>query len=141
MTPETAFAYANQIALLGWVVLAVGVVWRPALLRDIIAGQVIPALLATLYTALIVVFWAQTKGDFFTLAGIGALFAQPWILLAGWVHYLAFDLFIGAWIARDAAARGLPRGLMIAVLPLTFVFGPIGLLAWLGLRTAFAARG
>ena len=63
-----------------------------------------------------------------------SLFANPWLLLAGWVHYLAFDLFIGAWQVRDAKRTGLSHLLVVPCLVLTFLFGPIGLLLYLALR-------
>ncbi len=63
-----------------------------------------------------------------SLAAIGALFSHPVGLLTGWAHYLAFDLFVGAWIARDAAARGLGHAGTVPALLLTLMFGPLGLL-------------
>jgi hypothetical protein len=59
------------------------------------------------------------------------LFANDWALLAGWMHwmhYLAFDLFVGAWIAAETERANLSRLVLIPVLPLTFLFGPTGLL-------------
>ena len=70
--------------------------------------------------------WAGSQGDFGSLAGVASLFANPWLLLAGWVHYLAFDLMIGVMIARKTADEGLPRLILLPILPLTFLFGPIG---------------
>jgi hypothetical protein len=58
----------------------------------------------------------------------------PGLLAAGWVHYLAFDLFVGAWIAERGAALGLPHWQLVPVLLLTFMFGPAGLLAFILLR-------
>jgi Domain of unknown function (DUF4281) len=58
------------------------------------------------------------------------LFTSEWAALAGWVHYLAFDLLIGAWIARDVMSRGLSRWLLLPLLPLTFMFGPMGLVGF-----------
>ena len=59
------------------------------------------------------------------------LFENPWLLLAGWAHYLAFDLFIGGWEVRDAQRRGIPHLLVVPALVLTFLFGPAGLLLYL----------
>ena len=53
------------------------------------------------------------------------------LLLAGWVQYLAFDLFIGAWQVRDARTQGISHLLVIPCLLLTFLFGPAGLLHFL----------
>ena len=71
---------------------------------------------------------------------MSTLFGQPWLLLAGWVHYLAFDLFVGSWEVRDARERGIPHLAVVPCLALTFMFGPAGWLAYAGLRTAFAQR-
>jgi hypothetical protein len=76
------------------------------------------------------------EGSFSTLAGVAMLFSNPWILLAGWVHYLAFDLLIGTWEARDARERRVPHWLLIPCLFLTFMFGPVGWLLYMGVRLA-----
>ncbi len=57
------------------------------------------------------------------------LFTQGWIALAGWVHYLAYDLFIGALVSRQIMERKLSRLWLVPILPLAFLFGPIGFLA------------
>jgi hypothetical protein len=75
---------------------------------------------------LIAIFWSSTEGGFDTLANVQKLFTSPWAALAGWIHYLAFDLFIGALLARKVMEAGLPRLVLVPVLPLTFLFGPIG---------------
>jgi hypothetical protein len=64
---------------------------------------------------------------------VRALFENPWLLLAGWTHYLAFDLFIGGWEVRDAQRRGIPHLLVVPALVLTFLFGPAGLLLYLAI--------
>jgi hypothetical protein len=134
-TPEILFAAANLVAVGGWLALAGGIALNAPLLRDRVAAIAVPALLAVAYTAILAAHWSTVEGGFTSLADVAALFRSPWILLAGWIHYLAFDLFVGAWIARDAATRGLPRLLMLPVLPLVFLFGPAGFLLWLGLRS------
>ena len=65
--------------------------------------------------------------------------AVPALLTAGWLHYLAFDLFVGAWIAERAAALGLPHLVVLPLLALTFLFGPAGLLAF-AVLSAFRRR-
>ena len=76
-----------------------------------------------------------SQGGFSSLAGVAQLFENRWLLLAGWVHYLAFDLFIGAWETRDAMARGLSRLWLAPCLLMTFMLGPIGLLMYHVART------
>ena len=65
---------------------------------------------------------------------------NPWLLLAGWLHYLAFDLLIGTWEVRDARERGIPHVVVVPCLVLTFMLGPAGWLLYLALRFAVAAR-
>ena len=61
---------------------------------------------------------------------MATLFANPWLLLAGWIHYLAFDLFVGSWEVRDARERGIPHLLVVPCLVMTFLFGPAGWLLY-----------
>jgi hypothetical protein len=128
MTPAILFSIANPVALLGWLVLIAGIITNRPLLRDRIAGTYIPLALAVAYTLLILIFWWGTEGGFDTLANVQKLFASPWAALAGWVHYLAYDLFIGALVSRQIMERGISRLVLIPVLPLAFLFGPIGFL-------------
>jgi Domain of unknown function (DUF4281) len=130
MTASMLFSVFNPIALIGWLVLASGILLNRPWLRDTLAGTWIPILLSAVYCALIIFFFGQAEGGFDTLENVQKLFANPWIALGGWVHYLAFDLFMGAHIARQTMNLGLPRWILIALLPLTFLFGPIGYLTF-----------
>ncbi|WP_102110500.1 ABA4-like family protein [Oceaniglobus roseus] len=132
MSPESLFALANPLALLGWLALALSPL-APRL-ADLVAGLVLPLLLSVAYGALILAFWTSAPGGFGSLAEVQALFTDPGIALAGWLHYLAFDLFIGAWETRRARAEAIPHLLLLPCLALTFLFGPIGLLAFTALR-------
>ena len=138
MTAERIFSLAKVVALAGWSLLALFP--RRRAVTATVAGALVPALLAALYLALLAARLGRAQGGFGTLGQVQSLFADPWLLLAGWVHYLAFDLFIGAWEARDAARRGVSRWALLPCLALTFLVGPVGLLAWLGTR-AVLARG
>jgi hypothetical protein len=83
-------------------------------------------------------------GDFLSIEGIRSLFASDGGIVIGWTHYLAFDLFIGQWIAKDADHKGVSRIAQVPVLILTLLAGPIGLLVWLIVRERRAralARG
>jgi len=96
----------------------------------VVAGRVAPALFAVAYVAIVLTIFPRAQGSFSTLAGVSALFANPWLLLAGWLHYLAFDLLVGAWEARDSVERAVPRWLLVPCLFLTLMFGPLGWLAY-----------
>ena len=136
--PHALFQLTGPLAILGWLSLAFAPL-APRL-ADAVAALVIPALLSVGYTALILVHWSTAPGGFDSLANVMALFTDPSIALAGWVHYLAFDLFVGAWITRTARAGGIPHLLVLPCLVPTFLFGPAGFLAFTALRAAFAAR-
>lgn len=128
MSPDILFSTANTAAVLGWLVLGFAVLCRNDWLRDHLAGRWLPLVFAGLYSVLIFFFFGRGPGGFGSLGDVQALFTSPWMALAGWVHYLAFDLFIGALIARRVMAAGLPRVVLLVLLPTTFLFGPLGLL-------------
>ena len=138
MSPEQLFSIVNAVAVVSWLLLAI--LPRRRWTTEVVTGRVVPALFAVLYTGLIVSMLGRTEGGFSTLAGVAAFFTDPWLLLAGWVHYLAFDLLIGTWEVRDARKRGIPHVFVVPCLFLTFMFGPVGWLLYFTLRSAFVAR-
>lgn len=134
MSPETLFQFSGPLALIGWAALVLAP-FAPRL-ADRIAGLAIPILLSVGYTALILVYWSGAPGGYDSLDNVMLLFTSPGIALAGWVHYLAFDLFVGAWEVRVARRERIPHLLVLPCLVLTFLFGPVGLVAFLALRVA-----
>jgi hypothetical protein len=136
MQPEQIFAIANVTALATWVLLVFA--GRRRWMTHI-AALAAAALFAAAYTAIIAARWGSRTGDFSTLSGVAALFGDRWLLLAGWLHYLAFDLLVGRFEVIDARERGIPVWLVVPCLFLTFMFGPAGWLAYLALRLAFSA--
>ena len=134
MDADMIFSIANMTALAGWLAL-LGSPFFPRV-ADRVAGLLIPALLAVAYTGLVLAFWSAAEGGFDSLDNVAALFRTRELLLAGWIHYLAFDLFVGAWIVRAARHSRVPFLLLVPCLVLTFLFGPAGLLAFLALRGA-----
>ena len=134
MTPEPLFSFASTIVLPGWLLLVFVPRWKWT--ARFICALVIPVLLGLLYLYIILVHWRGSEGGFGSLGQVSDLFQSPWLLLAGWVHYLAFDLFVGAWQVRDGRRRGLHHGWLIPCLILTLMAGPLGLLLYLLLRFA-----
>lgn len=131
MTPEQLFSILNAVALVGWLPL----VFLPRMPWSArVVPIVVPAVLAVVYIVFVAIALPGSDGSFSSLAGVRALFENPWGLLAGWVHYLAFDLFIGGWEVRDAQRRGISHLFVIPVLVLTFLLGPAGLLLYLAIR-------
>ena len=140
--PTMAFSTGGLLAMAGWAGLLLSLFVRPAR-RWAITGSavVIPALLALAYILLIREgFRAAPDGGFGSIGEVRALFANDSALVAGWLHYLAFDLFVGSWIVREGAASAVPAPLLIPCLALTFLLGPAGLLLFLVLRFAFSRR-
>ena len=128
MSPSSLFEIANPIALTGWIALLLAPlipVWSQR-----IAAITIPLLLSTAYSALILAFWSGLEGGFDSLENVMLLLSQPEAALAGWLHFLAFDLFVGAWITRTARREAVPYAVVIPCLILTFLFGPAGLLTF-----------
>jgi hypothetical protein len=120
------------IAIAGWLPLVFlpRVRWATS-----VVPVVVPFVLALVYAALVAWALPWSEGGFSSLSGVQSLFENPWALLAGWTHYLAFDLLIGGWEVRDARERGIPHLLMVPVLALTFLLGPCGLLLYLLIRS------
>ena len=131
MTADQLFSILNLMTLAAWLPLVFlpRVRWSATVLP-----VVVPSLLAVVYGAIVAATFAQSEGGFSSLADVAALFKNPWMLLAGWIHYLAFDLFIGGWEVRDAQRRGIRHLLVVPALALTFLFGPAGLLLYLVIR-------
>ncbi len=129
LDPDLSFRVGNSLALIGWVALAASPPsrrWTPAVWRA--TGWFLPLALGLAYVALLLGHWGQ--GGYGSLAEVRQLFDRPGLLAAGWLHYLAFDLFVGTWMARESARRGMPHWAVLPCLALTFLFGPAGLLAF-----------
>lgn len=140
---ETTFNIGYAIAGVGWLILLVGL-FLPAERRTIpfvLAGFAAPGLISAAYLALFA--HAIAVGaigaddlDLSSAANVAALLSSELGATIGWFHYLAFDLAIGAWIARDGLANGTPRWALIPILAATFLAGPVGFLVYLVARTA-----
>lgn len=136
MDAHTLFPLANYSVMPAWLLLAVVPRWRwSARWALLTAGG-----LSVVYTTLVVVFWGQGEGSMGSLSGVQKLLAHEWITLYAWVHYLAFDLLVGAWEVRDAERLGIHPIWRVPALALTFLMGPAGLLLYLGLRGALKRR-
>ena len=140
MNNEQIFSLASTIALVGWVIIVIAPRWQHA--RTLAFSGVV-LLLSTMYAYLIVRYMGgavQNGGGFGSLREVTLLFQMPEALLAGWVHYLAFDLMTGLWISADAEKRGINRWFTLPFLFLTFMLGPIGLLTYSITRSIVTKR-
>ena len=130
---EALFSIAGLVAMIGWLCLLVS----PLMPRwaDWIAGMVLPIMLSLGYVVLLVIPSSGGAGGFGTLSDVMELFSYEQAALAGWVHFLAFDLFVGAWICRTARTESISFWLIAPCLPVVFLFGPAGLIAFQAIRT------
>jgi hypothetical protein len=134
---NSIFLIANYWAIAFWLLLAFAP-RGPKMMSAVMYAGVF--LLCLAYTALIAGFLSGgidpggAGGSFTSLDGVMKLFAAPGGATLGWIHYLAFDLFIGLWIARDADNKGFGRIIQFPFLFLTLMAGPVGLLLWLIIR-------
>lgn len=138
MTAEILFSVCNVAVLPGWLLLVFLPRWRWT--TALIAPVLLPGLLGLVYLYLVATHLGNSEGNFSSLAGVTALFGDPWVLLAGWIHYLAFDLFVGSWEVRDARRCGVRHWLVVPCLLLTFLFGPVGLVSYLVVRGVTVRR-
>jgi len=137
MSPGQLFLLCNLAVLPAWGLLVVAPKWR---WTRAIAAYFTPAGLALLYLVLMVTHFEPRGGGFGSIDQLADTFRNPWLLLAGWLHYLAVDLFVGAWQVRDAQRLGIRHAFVIPCLALTFVVAPLGLVVYLGVRYAFWRR-
>jgi hypothetical protein len=138
MSFDALFGLAGTVAMIGWGCLILLPRW-PVVLNGVRYGAV--GALSLAYAALVFVWFFRVEGGGFgSLAEVRALFQSDPVLLAGWIHYLAFDLFVGVWIATRADTLGIGRLVQAPILLATFLFGPLGLLLFQGCRAVPVSR-
>ena len=144
---DTIFSLANLIALVMWAALILLPRWPALLAAELYLGIGLLCLTYVVLLAGIVSGVLDPGGaggagaDFSSIAGVRSIFASDGGVTVGWIHYLAFDLFVGLWIARDADAKGFSRLVQAPVLLATFLAGPLGLAIWLLVRERRAREG
>lgn len=143
MTYETVFSLINLAVVPAWLLLII--LPRAGLTKTLVHSGLYPLALGLFYviTISMTLFFGMGAegGSFMTAAGVSQIFSHPLGILVGWSHYLVFDLFVGAWEARDAQRRGVSHLLLVPCLLLTFIFGPVGLFVYLLLRLATGKGG
>jgi len=126
MSPEKLFSVCNSLAPFGWLLMWFAPTWKGT--QWLVRYLIIPLLFSFVYIGLIISAGSLSFSDFGTLAGIKKLFSNDYLLVAGWVHYLAFDLFVGSWILLKGQEAKIPHLYLIVCTFFTFMLGPIGLL-------------
>lgn len=132
MTYDFLFTASNTLAITGWVLLLFLPKWIWT--QRLISAVIIPVLLGGIYLYLFMAHRATVQGSFQSLEELQILMENPGFLIAGWVHWLSFDLFIGAWQVRDADRLGIQHWHIIPCLIFTGLYGPLGLLIYFTIR-------
>lgn len=141
MTYDVIFGYASNLTMIGWLLLAIVPTWKYT--RPIVQYGIVCIILSLLYAYLMFVDTGGEGMDFSSfgsLEGVVGLFKEPKNVLIGWVHYLAFDLWVGSWEVGDAMKRGINRWFVLPCLFFTFMLGPVGLLLYLILRAIMTKK-
>lgn len=131
------FTYSSLFVLPAWLLLLFAPAWR---WTRLVSAYVVPLVLAMLYTLLMLTHVEPRGGGFGSLDQMTRMYQSQPLLLAGWLHFLAVDLFIGAWEVRDAQRLEINHLLVAPCLVLTYLAGPMGLLAYLVVRLAIKRR-
>ena len=126
MTPDLLFSHVGAAAMAGCALLILAP--RRFAWFNAIPLWIIPAGISVVYAALIFSRFSGMGGGFDSLDNVALLMSDRWALLAGWVHYLAFDLFVGAVMAARMDRAGIGRLVQAAILGSIFMLGPLGFL-------------
>ncbi len=134
MTLELLFKISNAAAVPFWILLVIKPRWKWS--HNLIYSAAFPLLMAILYTTLFAMNWGRGPegGGFGSLEGVAVLFTSKQLLLAGWIHYICFDLLVGSWEVRDAMKHDIPHWLVVPCLFFTLFFGPAGFLLYMLIR-------
>ena len=133
MPLEILFKAASYSVIPFWLLLIVAPRWQWT--QRLVHGPVVLLLLTPIYAYMLFGYAPAPEGmNFLTLYGVMVGFSAPNIVVAGWIQYLIFDLFVGAWETRDAQRRGIPHWLVIPCLLATLMIGPVGLLLYVVVR-------
>ena len=141
MDTALAFKLLNLSVIPAWALLILAP--RLSVTQKLVHSMLYPIALGLFYLGCMVISMAfgitghvafDGPVDFTTLEGVRNIFGNDMGVLIGWSHYLVFDLFVGAWEARDAQRRGISHWLLVPCLLLTFMLGPVGLLVYAAVR-------
>lgn len=130
---ELIFTLVNSSVLPAWALL-----WllpRHEITRRLVHSGLYACVLGVAYAVLLFGDHPGPQGShFFSLEGVTRIFTTPRTIIACWVHYLIFDLFVGAWIGRDCERLSMKPWMALPSQVLTLLFGPVGLLSWVLVR-------
>jgi hypothetical protein len=124
MSPDVIFNLANMFVLIGWILLIFAPHWK--MTQNIVLNGVVLILSVVYLSIFITILPEFSLESFSSLENVKALFQDDMAVALGWVHYLAFDLFVGAYIVRKGKEIGMARWQYTLCLLFTFMAGPVG---------------
>jgi len=77
---------------------------------------------------------------YLSLDNLYTVFATESFLLIFWLHFLALNIFLGSWVARDAIKYNISRKLTSIPLILIYFIGPFGLVLYWSIRIFFSKK-
>ncbi|NQZ43567.1 MAG: DUF4281 domain-containing protein [Flavobacteriaceae bacterium] len=134
MTTAEVFSIANMMAMPMWILLILLPKWKVT--RFLIDYKIIPLALSLFYVYYVAISIQAGGMDFGSLASVMELFTKEHAVMAGWVHYLAFDLLVGMWMVNQNRTLRIHQILLAPCLFFTFMLGPVGFLLFMGMRAA-----
>lgn len=138
MELEQVFTIVNSTAFFCWIFLFIFL--KKKWIFQVIFSGVFVLMALTYLFFIIQGLGGESQGGFDSFANVKSLFSSDEAVLAGWIHYLVFDLFVGMWIAQDGTKRGINRWILLPSLLGTFMLGPVGLLLYIIIRSVRLKR-
>lgn len=138
MNLELIFSIVNSLALACWILLFV--FFQKRWVYQLLFSGVFVAMAIVYVIFISKGLGGDSQGGFDSLANVKLLFTNDEAVLAGWIHYLVFDLFVGMWICQDTAKTGINRWLLLPCLFFTFMLGPAGLLLYSIIRVVYLRK-
>jgi hypothetical protein len=141
MNLDTLFQIANFSVMPFWLLMIF--VPRRDWATRIIRSPLIALIPALIYVSVVVPLFARPGGfdfsAFGTLDGVISLLQTREGAMAGWSHFLAFDLLVGRWVYLDAIEKRIHPLLVAPTLFFVFMLGPLGFTLYLIVRFAYRA--
>jgi hypothetical protein len=124
------FNFCNILILIAWGAIIISP--QKKISEILISYPWIPLTLSLFYIYFIIISGGLMEADFSSLNGIVTLFkkATPESAAAGWLHYLAFDFWVGTWIIKHSRKEKISNKIIVLPLLFTFILGPVGILVY-----------
>ena len=132
---ETIFSLSFLLTGPFWVMMIAAPRWQWT--QRIVGSPFIVLPAALLYVILIGFALSDMTtplAEAFTLQGVTELLGSEAGATVGWIHFLAFDLFVGRWAYLDAQERNISHWFLAPTLFFILMLGPLGFSLYLLIR-------